>query len=434
MIPQRYLIATLFIAAMLALVMIVRVPKPEANAAATPVAAEVVGLAAFEPEAEVRLLDGWSPRFSGAQDPDQWEPWPFEGGFGLPWEPASPYLEDQGLALNGPRGEGEVRLWRNQEWRRYPFDAALTSVRLRGNRLLVTLRLAPQRFETRLMEIPEGRVLWSTPSGPWSRFAWDGSGVLLGAFEPGKEKDRGPQRLLLTVLPLDGEPQGGSLAPWDEKELPAPPPGWPKTPEALSDDGRDLPGPRVVVPWTPGSRLAFPRRDRLWVGGEGHWIAWNLTEGVWRRAAEGQGSLFPQPPRGLGLVKAEGEEAARLWSPPDRANFEPTSRDAAPWPAPDPAWAWTPGGALTAWDLRWGALPEGLAAEVNREALAKAFRADWLAASRLRASVRGWLPAGPEIALRELQGAAWVWVGDRVILARLPESTRLRTVRKLLKP
>ncbi len=434
MLPQRYLIATLFIAAMLALVMIVRVPKPTEGGATGPVAVEAVGLTAYEPETELRLLDGWSPRFSGAQDPDQWEPWPFAGGFGLPWEPASPYLEDQGLALNGPQGTSEVRLWRNQEWRRYAFDAPLTSARLRGNRLLVTLRLAAQRFETRLMEIPEGRVLWSTASGPWSRFAWDGSGVLLGAFEPHKDKDRGPLRLLLTVLPLDGEAPTATLAPWDEADLPAAPAGWPKAVEALSDDGRDLPGPRVVVPWAPGSRLAFPRRDRLWVGGEGRWMAWHLTEGVWRRAAEGQGSLFPQPPRGLGLVKADGEEAARLWSPPDRAAFEPTPRKAEPWPAPDPAWIWTGEGGFTAWDLRWGKLPADLGPELNRAAVAKAFRPDWITASRLRASVRGWLPGGPEVALRELQGAAWVWVGDRVILTRLPDTSRLRAVRKLTKP
>ncbi len=431
MIPQRYLIATLFIAAMLALVMIVRAPRPEAPG---PVDAEMVGLAAFEPEAELRLMEGWSPRFTGAQDPDQWEPWPFEGGFGLPWEPASAYLGDQGLALNGPQGTSEVRLWRGQDWRRYPFDAPLASARLRGNRLLVTLRMGPRRFETRLIEVPEGRVLWSTASGPWSRFSWDGSAVLLGFFEPSKEKDRGPQRLLLTVLPLEGDGQSASLAPWEEPGLPGAPPNWPKRPEALSDDGRDLPGPRLAVPWSPGSRLAFPRWDRLWVGGEGRWTAWHLTEGVWGRAAEGQGSLFPQPPRGLGLVRAEGEEAARLWSPLDRAAFLSTSREAEPWPAPDPAWAWTGEGALTAWDLRWGKLPAECGPEVNRAALAKAFKADWIAASRLRASVRGWLPAGPEVALRELQGAAWVWVGDRVVLTRLPEAARLRALRKLLKP
>jgi hypothetical protein len=434
LIPQRYLIATLFIAGMLALVMIVRMPKPGSEVAAVPLSPEVVGLVAFEPETELALRDGWSPRFSGAQDPDQWEPWPFEGGFGLPWEPASPYLADQGLALNGPQGASEVRLWRNQEWRRYAFDVPLTSARLRGNRLLVTLRTGAQRFETRLMEVPEGRVLWSTASGPWSRFAWDGSAVLLGTFEPLKEKDRGPQRLLLTVLPLEGEVAPGAVAPWDEAGLSVPPAGWPRLPEALSEDGRDLPGPRVVVPWAPGARLAFPRRDRLWVGTEGRWTAWHLTEGVWRRAAEGQGSLLPHPPLGLGWVRPQGEEAERLVASPEATAFTPVPREQEPWPAPDPAWAWTEAGAFTAWDLRWGKVPEELGPELNRAALDKAFHADWIAASRLRASVRGWLPRGPELALRELQGAAWVWVGDRIILTRLPESGRLRTLRKLLRP
>ena len=431
MIPQRYLIATLFIAAMLALVMVVRAPRPVASEAA-PAAATVAGIESFEPETELRLEDGWSPRFLGAQDPDQWEPWPFEGGFGLPWEPASPYLDDQGLALNGPKGTSEVRLWRNQEWRRYAFEAPLASARLRGARLLVTLRLSERRFETRMLEIPEGRVLWSVASGPWSRFAWDGSAVLLGFFEPLKEKERGPQRLLLSALPLDGEAKAGSLAPWDEPGLGAPPAGWPRREEALSEDGRDLPGARLVLPWSPGARLAFPRKDGLWTAAEGRWTLWRLTEGVWRRAAEGQGALLPHPPEGMGLVRGAEAGAERLVGPVDAPTWAPVAPEAEPWPAPDPAWAWAKGAAFTAWDLRAGA-PLDLGSEANRVALARVFRADWLTASRLRASVRGWLPRGPEVALRELQGAAWVWVGDRVLLVRLPDTTRLKTLRKWLK-
>jgi len=432
-IPQRYLIATLFIAAMLALVMVVRAPRPSVPGEVGPVAPEVASLTAFEPETELRLEDGWSPRFLGAQDPDQWDPWPFEGGFGLPWEPASPYLEDQGLALNGPKGTSEVRLWRNQEWRRYAFEAPLASARLRGSRLLVTLRLSERRFETRMVEIPEGRVLWSVASGPWSRFAWDGSAVLVGFFEPLKEKERGPQHLLLTALPLDGEARPASLAPWDEAGLSAPPAGWARKEEALSEDGRDLPGARLLLPWGTGARLAFPRRDWLWVATEGRWTAWRLTEGVWRRAAEGQGTLLPQPPEALGLVRPTEGGAERVTGPVDAVAWSPVAAEAEPWPAPDPAWAWARGSAFTAWDLRAGAPLEGLAQEPNRVALAKTFRADWLTASRLRASVRGWLPQGPEVALRELQGAAWIWVGDRVVLVRLPDATRLRTLRKLLK-
>ena len=51
-----------------------------------------------------------------------------------------------------------------------------------------------------------------------------------------------------------------------------------------------------------------------------------------------------------------------------------------------------------------------------------------------RKSVAGWLPAGPEVALREAQGRAWIWVGDRVLLVKLPELARSRRVRKILNP
>ena len=160
MIPQRYLIATLFIAAMLLLVAIgvgLRTPKDGGVGGAGPVPMGLV-MESFEAVAEWPLEDGWSPRFIGAQDPDQREPWPFEGAFGAPWEPASPYLADQGLALNGPKGTSEVVLWRGLEWRRYRFNAPMASARLvpgKANRLLVTLQLGPGRFETRISDLAD---------------------------------------------------------------------------------------------------------------------------------------------------------------------------------------------------------------------------------------------------------------------------------------
>ena len=51
----------------------------------------------------------------------------------------------------------------------------------------------------------------------------------------------------------------------------------------------------------------------------------------------------------------------------------------------------------------------------------------------LRVSVKGWLPKGPEIALREPHGVAWVWVGDRLLLTRLVEVERIRVLRRLLR-
>lgn len=435
MIPQRYLIATLFIAAMLLLVTLVQGFRPAASGGVAAGASGVsLTLDSFPPVAELRLEDGWAPRFEGAQDPDQLAPWPFVGGFGAPWEPASPYLSDQGVALNGPFGRSEVALWRGLEWRHYRFDAPLASARLdpiKGNRLLVTLKLGQGRFETRLLEVPEGRVLWSVIAGPWSRFSWDGRAALVGFFESGA-----PDHLLLSTLPVDTEPGEASLAAWSEEGLPAPPKGLPTRPDALSDDGRDLAGARLAIPWHAGDRLWMSRRDRLWVGAlSGGWTAWKLGDAGWTREAAGPGLLSAQPPLRMAATAPQGDEGmGRSTTPADRVEWTPVPQDEQPWPAYDPAWAWGEGSALTAWDLRWKEFPEHLSAESQRAAVARAFKPDWLSACALRRSVVGWLPHGPEVALREDRTAAWAWVGDRVLLLRLPELDRLRRIRKILNP
>jgi hypothetical protein len=432
-IPKRYLFASMFIAAMLLLLAFVQAPRSvhEGGAVADSTAV-ALSMESFETLAEYRLREGWTPRFVGAVDPDQEQPWPFGGGFGTPWEPASAYLADQGLALNGPRGDSEVALWRGLEWRHYRFDAPLASARLdpaKGNRLLVTLKLAPQRFETRLLEIPEGRVLWSADSGPWSRFSWDGQAVLLGMRSPGQETG-----LLLATLPVDGDLPPPTLAPWDEKGLPGPPRGWPVREDKLWDDGRDLPGARLMVPWQAGARLWFPRRDHLWVTSGNTWSLWDLAGGVWRRAAAGAGILHAQPPLRMGLLVADRKLGSiRRTCALDQANWQPVPAETPAWPPSDPAWAWwSETLATTAWDQRWGQDP-ALPPERQRAALVRANRPDWITASSLRASVRGWLPQGPEVAVRESAGVAWVWVGDRALLDRLQPSARLASVRKALK-
>ena len=434
MIPQRYIIATLFIAAMLLLFAVVQAPRPvsEGGVAAAG-AAPVMTLGSYETLAEHRLQEGWSPRFQGTRDPDQLDPWPFEGGFGTPWEPASPYLADQGLALNGPLGRSEVLLWRGLEWRHYRFDAPLSSARLdpvRGNRLLVTLQMGPERFETRLLELPEGRVVWAAQSGPWSRFSWDGKAVLVGFFEvPERRPDA---RLLLTALPVEGEAGEATLAAWDEPGLPPVARGTATRPEALTEDGQDLPGARLQVPWRPGDRFWFPRKDRLWTSLGSTWTAWVLEDGRWRREAAGTGRLVSQPPEAMGLLEGRGEEEApRRTTAVARVAWVPVAGDAPPWPAPDPAWVWREDGAFDPWDRRWNrpALPP----ERQRQALFEAFRPDWRTAMGLRASVKGWLPRGPEVALREPWGVAWVWVGDRLIQTRLVEVERVRALRRLLR-
>ncbi|GLH73541.1 hypothetical protein GETHLI_20430 [Geothrix limicola] len=437
-IPQRYIIATLFIAAMLLLFAVVQAPRPVSEGGVTSAGAPaVMSLGGFESLAEFRLEDGWAPRFQGTRDPDQPEAWPYEGGFGTPWEPASPYLADQGLALNGPGGRSEIVLWRGLEWRHYRFDAPICSARLdpaKGNRLLVTLQMGSARFETRLLEVPEGRVIWSAQSGPWSRFSWDGKAALIGFFEPAEA--RAEPRFLLSALPCEVEPGEPTLASWDEADLPAPPKGLATKAEALSEDGQDLPGSRVEIPWHGGDGIWMPRADRLWHGGAQGWTAWGLEGGRWRRLAVGSGLLTAQPPQRMALVAPLPDEGmARKTSPLTRVEWTEVAADALPWPAWDAAWAWRENGAgrgaFDAWDQRWN--ESALPPERQRQALLDSYRPEWRSATGLRASVKGWLPKGPEIALREPYGAAWVWVGDRVLLVRLVEVERVRILRKLLR-
>lgn len=430
MIPQRYIIASLFIAAMLLLFAVVQAPRPvSAGGVAAAESPAIMNLGGYETQAEYRLIDGWAPRFQGAQDPDQPDAWPFEGGFGTPWEPASPYLADQGLALNGPGGRSEVVLWRGLEWRHYRFDAPLCSARLdpaKGNRLLITLQMGPARFETRLLEVPEGRVLWSAQSGPWSRFSWDGKAVLVGLSEPAEPK------LLLSALPVDGDPGEATLAPWDEPDLPSAPKGIATKVQALSEDGQDLPGLRLEIPWRAGDRVWMPRGDRLWHGGAQGWTLWGLEGMRWRRLAAGPGVLNAHPPLRMALVEPlAGEGMVRKRSSLAKADWTEVASDALPWPAWDAAWAWRENGAFDAWDQRWN--ESALPPERQRQALFESFRAEWRSAMGLRASVKGWLPRGPEIALREPFGMAWIWVGDRVLMIRLVEVERVRILRKLLR-
>ena len=78
MIPQRYIIASLFIAAMLLLFAVVQAPRPVSAGGVTAVESPaIMNLGGYESLAEFRLVDGWAPRFQGTRDPDQPDAWPY---------------------------------------------------------------------------------------------------------------------------------------------------------------------------------------------------------------------------------------------------------------------------------------------------------------------------------------------------------------------
>ena len=121
----------------------------------------------------------------------------------------------------------------------------------------------------------------------------------------------------------------------------------------------------------------------------------------------------------------------RKTSPLTKVEWAVVAPDGLPWPAWDAAWAWREYGAFDAWDQRWN--ESALPPERQRQALFESYRSEWRAALGLRNSVKGWLPRGPEVAVREPLAVAWVWVGDRVLLVRLVEVERVRQIRKLLR-
>ena len=138
----------------------------------------------FSVEASLHVEPGWKPVLENRSEP---EVTPLGSrSLGFPWEPTSPFASPQGLALNGPGGRSKVYLWRNLDWRAYPYEVPIVSFRFNphnSKQALVTFQFGPKRYETQLIDYPENRIRWSIPSGPWSRFSWDGRSVLIGFFE-----------------------------------------------------------------------------------------------------------------------------------------------------------------------------------------------------------------------------------------------------------
>lgn len=433
MIPKRYLFASMFIAAMLVLLAIVQAPRPTSKGGAMIINPSLpLCMDDFETIAEYRLQEGWAPRFVGNKDPDHDKAWPYCGGFGTAWEPASAYLADKGLALNGPGGNSEIVICKGIEWLHYRFNYPIASARLdpiNSKRLLVTLMVGKNCFETRLIELPSGRVLWTTDSGPWSRFSWDGQAVVLGLFQSASKTS-----LMLSTIPVSSEIPELTMTLWDKKPVTSPSSVTCFQQDQYCDKGDRPLGVHLVIPWQQKAKFWFPRKDRLWVSVGNGWTMWGLSGDKWCRLAVGTGELYGQPPLNMGLLMVDQKSGVlnRKIGPLNQINWELVSSEVEQWPLYDPAWIWcSRESAATAWGLQWG--KDRLSNEYQREALLRANRSEWITSSRLRVSVRGWLPEGPEVALREPFGVAWIWVGHKVIMKKLPSTSRSILFKKILK-
>lgn len=414
---------------MLVLLAIVQAPRPISKGGAV---ADSALLDSFETVAEYRLREGWAPYFKDNRDPDQDKAWPYCSGFGAPWEPASAYLADQGLALNGPDGNSEVVIYNGIEWRHHRFDHLITSARLDpvgGNRLLVTLMIGDNNFETRLLELPRGRTIWTTCSGPWSRFSWDGQAVILGLFQNASQTS-----LLLSTIPAYDTPElsmpllsnKGALSPCDDPI---------RQGSCLEDKSKKMLGVRLITSWQRGAKFWFPKKDCIWISVRNTWTMWKLSSrGQWRRVANGTGELYSQPPILMGLISRDKKFGglARKVGPLNEIRWKCVSSTSEQWPPHDPAWLWhSKDSATTTCGLPWG--KSELQKERQREALRRTNHSEWLASLKLRASVRGWLPDGPEVVLRESDEIAWVWVGHKVLMKELQPNSRSILIRKDLK-
>jgi len=436
-IPKRYLFASMFIAAMLMLLAIVQAPRPISEGGAAAASMSSLPLCmdgdGFETVAEYRLKEGWAPRFKGNLDPDHDKAWPYCGGFGAPWEPASAYLADRGLALNGPDGKSEVVICKGIGWRHYRFDYPITSARLdpiNGDKLLVTLMIDDNNFETSLLELPGGQVIWNTCSGPWSRFSWDGQAAIFGLFQ-----NTSKTIMLLSSIPVSQDIPELTMTLWDGRA-----PALQhknssiRQDSCLIDKSKKILGAHFVVPWRRGAKFWFPRKDCIWVSVGNFWTMWKMDGYRWHRVATGIGELYSQPPIAMGLMTYNKRLGifTRLIGSLSQVRWDNVSVEDKQWPQYDPAWIWySRSSATTAWDSQWGnpVFPE----ERQRDALVRTSRSEWITSSSLRASVRGWLPYGPEVALRESHEMAWVWVGHKVFMKKLQPNNRSMLIKKVLR-
>ena len=378
----------------------------------------------FTIEARLRLEPGWRPI-----SPDGLEPESYPLGslfFGLPWEPISPFSSPHGFAMNGPYGRSKVYLWRNLEWRVYPYEAPIVSFRLNpenNKQALITFQFAAHRYETQLIDYPENRTRWSIASGPWSRFSWDGRSVLIGFFEK-------RQRLLISTFSVNDEFSKSTLARYQEVGFQKMPEDIATEPEALSEDGQDLPGNRALLIWSKSHQLWFPHYDQLWVSDGSFWTLWHLDSSGWKRSQGGAGQLIPHFPLGFRIENPQTNTRLGFVHIDDQAplSLRTLDRSLDELPRDADRWFWSSTGGISYEGHRWGSALS-IAPTRWQDELKKAFASETRQALVLRPELQVNLREGPQVQLFEAHGKAWVWTGDQIYLLNLLETPTTRAVR-----
>jgi len=378
----------------------------------------------FSVETSLYVEPGWKPILSNHYEPEM-NPLGSRD-FGLPWEPASVFSSPYGFPLNGPGGRSKVYLWKNLEWRTYSYEVPIVSFRFnpRNNKqALVTFQFGSKRYETQLIDYPENRIRWSIPSGPWSRFSWDGRSVLIGFFEKSN-------RLLVSTVSVDEDPRVRSLAAYEEPDFQKVPDDLVTRPERLSDDGRDLPGDRVTLIWSKFHQMWLPRSDQLWVCDGSFWTLWHLSSKGWKRTQGGAGLLTPQFPDYFRLVTPLKNDTLGMVNVDDKAplSIRPVDPSEDPLPKYYDRWFWKSTGAISYDGERWGsarAIPRTRWAEELR----KKYTGETQRVLQRRPELRSDLLQGPRLQLLEAHGKAWVWVGDEIYLLNLLDTSTTRAVR-----
>ncbi len=379
-------------------------------------------------EATLTLERGWKPVFQNHAEPEI-DPLGSRY-FGFPWEPATPLASPNGLALNGPQGRSKIYLWKNLDWRTYTYEVPIVSFRFNprnAKQALVTFQYGRNLYETQLIDYPENRVRWSTPSGPWSRFSWNGQSVLLGFFEK-------TNRLLVSSRSVDQSSPRSSLASYQEPDFQKVPKDVITLPQNLSETGQDFTGDRLMLIWSKSHQLWFPKGDQMWVSDGFLWTLWRLYPSGWKRTQGGAGRLTPHFPDYFLIQDTSSKIPLGYVEVADRAPLTIKDINLTLKSLPDDydRWFWKSDGAVSYEGERWGSAKK-IPPTLWIDELRKTYASETRRIISLRPELKPYLSQGPAVHVLESHGKAWVWVGDQIHLIKLLDTSTTRAVRAWLR-